>query len=1003
MEAFITLLHISDIHTRIDRQRELKIRFDALARDLGRLSQKPQAILVTGDIAYAGTSAEYQQATILLSAFCKRFGIDHSQVVFCPGNHDIDRSLIDLMTEQGLKRSLLDTEAAEDAFDHPKWTLPQQQAYIDFVNAFTNGTETVPARTRMLQLSGCQIGIASLNSAWRCADDDCKERLFLTLPQVHKLAEPIDAAQLRIALVHHPLDWYHVTERDIVQKDLTRRYDLILTGHLHVPVTEATKTPIGESLVFTVPSFFDGQIAGITDGYNLYSIDLGHRCVNTLHRKFIRGREDYDRYVEHAPNGESRFDLPHTALARLPSMHLVHRITETRNALEASISQSLQLAQRVSTPILVTPLVEIVTRHARGKRYQKVSDPYALASDNPVVVYGPADVGTTIFLKGVCARIITANKSRYALYFDHADLAGTKRPDQLLKIIQNSVEAEIESLDKIQLSIAVDHIPYQDSEFIGAFLNLAAEKGWHTIICVKQDILFDALGAALSEKGIVFLRVKHWGPSRLRDFTNRYLQVMGKTVDLDAAFHFLKNCLAAADIPTTPLLVAMYLRTFCELGAQLTGLSFVRLLEKMEESNLDQTTAESAYSLYNLRLFLRRLAIECFRSRQAVISTEAFKTIISEYFAKKYLTVDPEAFVSHLVKSGFTVRDGENFGFSSFVFYNFYIAQAIEQNDIKLSEELEHIDRALRLGDALSLYAGRKRDDDTLFAGLLKCIDAAHPVGAIVDVADLERHIKHLLEPRHTNAEKDDITTKAIESRIDYDAADDDFEQSQADHRAVSRDLLAYKPPSTHIERTVRLVMTLRFLYNVMRNMEHMDGEAKMAALDRILEHHMQCNMALIDLFANVLPDEQFHSFSAYMVTLGGEAFLAHNVGAASLEKAIHELLGKTTNVFKRFLLVSLYADLRLPDYASLFESFVSEVDQVCMVEMCYAKIHELLVLYEGEKIPASLVTAFSVAFDRRQLLYDKVTPVSLQQMRDAALHEAKRQHYRVKQIKSME
>lgn len=1003
MDTNITLLHISDLHTRCDRERELKIRFAALISDLEALGRRPQAIMITGDVAFAGTASEYGQAHSLLESFCKKIGIDRTHVLFCPGNHDIDRSLIDLMIEQGLKKSLLDTGAAEDALDHPKWSLPQQQAYIDFVNAFTNTSETVPSRTRKLELSGCQVGIASLNSAWRCADDDIKERLFLTLRQVHGLAESIDASQLRIALVHHPLDWYHMTEKDIVQRDLMRRYDIVLTGHLHAPVSEATKTPTGASLVFTAPSFFDGKIEGITDGYNIYTIDLGHRSINTLHRKFIRGREQYDRYVEHAPNGESTFDLPHASLSRLPSVHLVHRITEAHNVLEMSISKSLQLAQHVDTPVLVTPLVEAVTRHAQGKHYKKLSDPYTVASNNPVVIYGPADVGTTIFLKGVCSNIISSNKTRYALYFDHADLSGTKRPDQLLNIIRNRAEKELDTLEDIQLSIAVDHIPYQDTDFIGSFLALAAEKGWHVLICVKQDILFDALGAALADKGIVFLRIKHWGPSRLRDFTNRYLQVVGKSVDLDGAFHFLKNCLASADIPTTPLLVAMYLRTFCELGAQLSGLSFVRLLEKMEEANLDQNTAGSAYSLYNLRLFLRRLAIECFRAQQSMITTESFKTNIKSYFSQKYLDVDPEVFVSHLVKSGFASTNGDLFGFSSFVFYNFYIAQAIEQNEIKLMEELENLDRALRLGDALSFYAGRKRDEDSLFLGLLKCIDTAHPVDKIMDVEDLELHIKHLLQPKLNNVDKDAVTTNAIESRMDYDEADAEFEQTQAEHRTVSRALMSYSPPANHIERTVRLVMTLRVLYNVMRNMEHMDGQAKMAALDRILEHHMQCNMALIDLFANVLPDEQFHSFSAYMVTLGGEAFLAHNVGAASLEKAIHELFAKTTNVFKRFLLVSLYADLRLPDYASLFESFMREINHVCMIEMCYAKIHELLILYEGERIPASLVSAFSIAFDRRQHFYDKVNPVSLQRMRDAALHEAQRQHYRVKQIKAME
>gem|GEM_PF-4241150 len=77
-----------------------------------------------------------------------------------------------------------------------------------------------------------------------------------------------------------------------------------------------------------------------------------------------------------------------------------------------------------------------------------------------------------------------------------------------------------------------------------------------------------------------------------------------------------------------------------------------------------------------------------------------------------------------------------------------------------------------------------------------------------------------------------------------------------------------------------------------------------------------------------------------------------------------------TNNAFKQFLLHCLYADLRLPSYASLFESFVATVDNPSLIEMCYVKIYELMLLYEGNKIPAALISAFNRAFERRQLLY---------------------------------
>ncbi|MGR9100661.1 MAG: hypothetical protein ACU826_08845, partial [Gammaproteobacteria bacterium] len=272
-----------------------------------------------------------------------------------------------------------------------------------------------------------------------------------------------------------------------------------------------------------------------------------------------------------------------------------------------------------------------------------------------------------------------------------------------------------------------------------------------------------------------------------------------------------------------------------------------------------------------------------------------------------------------------------------------------------------------------------------------------------LSVTDLQAHIKHLLEPRHETRERDDIATAAVDTRADEQKLDEEFQNHQEEHRSVSKDLLRYAPPVDRIQRVIRHVLAMRALYNVFRNIEHITGNHKVNLLDRILEHHLQCNMSLIDLYASVLDDDEFHSLSAYMVTLSGGAFLSQNLGSSALKQTIQVLLESTNDSFKRFLLISLYSDLRLANYAGLFESLIAEVKEPCIIEMCYIKVHELLVSYEGEKLPTSLIAAFNSAFDARQRLFDKVSPINLQRLRDAALHEVKRQHYRIKKLKEMD
>lgn len=185
--------------------------------------------------------------------------------------------------------------------------------------------------------------------------------------------------------------------------------------------------------------------------------------------------------------------------------------------------------------------------------------------------------------------------------------------------------------------------------------------------------------------------------------------------------------------------------------------------------------------------------------------------------------------------------------------------------------------------------------------------------------------------------------------------------------------------------------------------MEHLEGPEKEKLLNRILDFHMHCNMRLIDFFRSAIEDEDYHSFIAYTLTIGGQVFMSQNMGSSELRITIEKLLKQTKNEFKKFLLLCLYADLRLPNYAHLLENFLKATDKKALIEMGFVKIYELLVLYEGTKIPTSLISAFNMAFDKRQHLYGKFDQINLQRLRDRALQEAKRQHTITVQSKESE
>lgn len=100
-DVMLRFVHLSDIHfsNRVakfgfDPDRELRNR---VLEDIGAMTGRlgpATAVLVTGDIAYAGQRAEYEDAAQWLDRVCDASKCGREEVFVCPGNHDIDHGVI---------------------------------------------------------------------------------------------------------------------------------------------------------------------------------------------------------------------------------------------------------------------------------------------------------------------------------------------------------------------------------------------------------------------------------------------------------------------------------------------------------------------------------------------------------------------------------------------------------------------------------------------------------------------------------------------------------------------------------------------------------------------------------------------------------------------------------------------------------------------------------------------------------------------------------------------
>lgn len=98
----VRFVHLSDIHFNkkaatfgFDPDRELRRLVQRDIAEQTRVLGPANAVLVTGDIAYAGKREEFEDAARWLDEVCDAAGCGREAVLMCPGNHDVDRAVIE--------------------------------------------------------------------------------------------------------------------------------------------------------------------------------------------------------------------------------------------------------------------------------------------------------------------------------------------------------------------------------------------------------------------------------------------------------------------------------------------------------------------------------------------------------------------------------------------------------------------------------------------------------------------------------------------------------------------------------------------------------------------------------------------------------------------------------------------------------------------------------------------------------------------------------------------
>ena len=256
----LNILHLSDIHFKYqlegtihdldhDVRNELAIDVKRLTRQTGQVS----AIVVTGDVAFAGKAADYDVAKTWLASLCKEIGCEIEHVWVVPGNHDIDRAGITEFVrtaQNSIQETTLDKIdrrirqfVHEDPIGEDVLKRPLTE-YYKFSSIYGCRPEhgSLSWDYELKLDMGYSLKLIGLNSALVSNENDDKTNRPLVLGQA-QLNLPRRQGRIYVSLCHHPVSW--LKDGDNVHEKLCSRASLQLFGHEHDQALQR----VGNSLI----------------------------------------------------------------------------------------------------------------------------------------------------------------------------------------------------------------------------------------------------------------------------------------------------------------------------------------------------------------------------------------------------------------------------------------------------------------------------------------------------------------------------------------------------------------------------------------------------------------------------------------------------------------------------------------------------------------------------------------------------------------------------------
>jgi predicted MPP superfamily phosphohydrolase len=733
-------LHLSDLHLNIKRSdHDQKAVLDALCKDIEENVSKPiDLIFFTGDLIGKGAYTDDFEAKIT-EGFVDRIlvaaKLTDESIVFCPGNHDVELSVRDDIYELGLQAKLSSKPSLHSFIDQHEShvnAFQVMQKYNKFSEKFGSGAalkRTPLFSSFKFNVQGVEVGVAALNSAWRATgranDADCGS-LLLGERQVEIAVEPIVECKVKIALMHHPLNWLAARDFQHVQRAIARNFDILLHGHVHETEGLSLVAPYSNLIVCGAGCLY--QSREYFNGYSILEVDLPNNIFRQEAREYYSARHCFDSTARFSNNGifESSLRGDSKDNLFLPEKS-VERISDAINRQLVSSAIS-EVAPADIGDLFVEPRLSKLAPNkleanasSVGKKLPLLGMPELELQGGSFFIWGRSESGKTTILNYLAVRVIrtTALSGKVAFVIDGRYITSVDSAIKAMVAFCDGAfkRSEIErALEVGRAVVFIDNCPL-DAKTV-EFTELVK----FTRLYCKSKFIFSANEEA--RLTLVKNELPDLGIEVQELFLQPFTRKQVRTLIQKWFGHGEEECSGIVDevlrltaklrLPRSPFLMSMVL-WLSEKKIAFSPVNYATLIEGFIDGLLEKLSDSNFRSeIYTFRIkqhFLCELAAKLSGDPQKSISRLSLEQFSVDYFTSRpQPNAKPLELLDHFLARGVLFQVGDEIRFKLECFREYFVAKRMLENKNYLDECVSG-GNLLTFINELDYYSGLKQDD----------------------------------------------------------------------------------------------------------------------------------------------------------------------------------------------------------------------------------------------------------------------------------------------------